>query len=516
MHSALESLLAALARLGQLAPDERAASLLAARQADLPDLQACGQALAALPRDDFCERTPEAALLATFLSRLSDRLQELARHAPLDRATLAEVESAYRRLGTASLTRHGLLHALAASGQAPALALFADSICNDPPARAAEGTLAFVPLFRRVDYPIEPLFPRLLDGLGSPSTAAAILDLASFLLRQGRLSRPALLDRVQGLGQLLGAAASRLQRIEERPAEYATSAPALTAMVGEAVTLVVSLCGVLAEIGDDAIAGKLQRALQLSHRRVRTEAAAALARLGDDTGLVELVALCAEPVVRLRALEYLRELGREDRAAAEHRSPAAIAEAEFAAWLALPTRFGLPPGSIELVDSRTLPWPGYSQPVACYLFRYEYRASEKSISGIGLAGPATHAFAADLSDLPPADIYAAYAGFDASHADITETPADELSADDRSTWARVAALLDKAGYARVNLVKASRFFGETHFVATAEREGRPGVAVYDGAACDWHADSPGARPLGPTEVYCLHKGRKLLRAFEQR
>ena len=68
------------------------------------------------------------------------------------------------------------------------------------------------------------------------------------------------------------------------------------------------------------------------------EAAAALARLGDEDGKQELVALAAEPVARLRVLAYARELNLLDEVEENYRSPVAEAEAELCAWLAEPTR----------------------------------------------------------------------------------------------------------------------------------------------------------------------------------
>src|SRR5439155_25590943 len=127
-------------------------------------------------------------------------------------------------------------------------------------------------------------------------------------------------------------------------------------------------------------------------------------------GVNELVALAAEPVARLRVLAYADEVGIRDKIEPQFATPEARAEAELCVWLAEPTQYGVPPTSCELVDRRRLHWPGFDDPVECFLFRFQYALTiegegERSFSNIGIAGPVAHAFIADLGDLSPDDIY---------------------------------------------------------------------------------------------------------------
>src|SRR6185312_14143085 len=193
------------------------------------------------------------------------------------------------------------------------------------------------------------------------------------------------------------------------------------------------------------------------------------------------------------------------------RSPAARAEGELAAWLALPMQFGLPPQKLELFDSRRQHWPGDAEPVDCYLFRYEYRLEDRGVSGIALAGPITHALRADLEDLSPADIYAAYAGWCAEHEEIREILPDELSLEQLETWQQCQRELDEQGYEDISLAKLGYFFDEQHFVASARRGGQSGVAIADGEQIEWRPIGLGSRPLDVDAIYQIHKGRKLLR-----
>jgi hypothetical protein len=287
----------------------------------------------------------------------------------------------------------------------------------------------------------------------------------------------------------------------------------LSELVGETVALVVALCDALALVGDDSIVGKLHQALELSHRRVRTEAAAALARLGDPRGATALAELAATPAMRQRALAYLDELGLIDRAAEEHRTPQARAEGELAAWLAMPTHFGAPPNAMTLVDERRLFWPGYAESVECRLFDYEYLTPNGSFSSVAIVGPVMHAFMVDLEDLPPPDIYALYAGWEAEHAEIAEQSADELSPSQAAAWQSIGAELTSAGYSDVRLEKVGRFFESVDWVATAVRDGRPGVVVVSDDRAHWYPRGAGRRAPGPTEVYWIDKGRRLLATF---
>ena len=125
----------------------------------------------------------------------------------------------------------------------------------------------------------------------------------------------------------------------------------------DSVDLAVALCDACALLGDTLAIGKLRQALPLRHRRLRTEAAAALARLGDEEGLESLVSLAAEPICRLRVLAFAEELGLLDRVEPQHRTLAAQAESELALGWPSRDRWGLS-ARLELIDERTHSGPG--------------------------------------------------------------------------------------------------------------------------------------------------------------
>ena len=429
----------------------------------------------------------------------------------LDVATVDRIAKLYRDLTADNPARHQLLRLLAGSGQRSALETFTRLVASDPPRESNDVLLAFVPLFQLKTYPPDAIFPTLLDAMQGPMLATVVLDLANYLTSSGRVQRHPAAGRVERLSGLLGAVVNRLARLEERPDEYARSPAELNQIVSDSTGLIVSLTNALALIGDPRVAGKLHQTLSLSHRRVRTEAASALARLGDERGTAVLVDMTAEPVVRLRALATLEEIEQLEKVPEQYRSAAARAEAELAVRLALPTYFGAPPQSLEMVDTCRQHWPGYEEAVDCYLFRYEYHFADRTLQGIGIAGPVVHAFRADLADLPPHDIYAAYAGWATEHNQIREVLADDLAAEDREAWQTRRQQLIELGYESPLLVKAGAFFGQLHYVATSRWHEKPGILVDDGGHVEWFSSTGAARALGPDEAYYIIKGRKLLR-----
>jgi hypothetical protein len=334
-------------------------------------------------------------------------------------------------------------------------------------------------------------------------------------------------DRLPQLLALYSGLVNHLQNLEQQPQQFVQAAaksgaaPLIAAeagaqlrrMVASSVELLVSLSSALALIGDQRAVGKLRQALELSHRRLRAETAAALGRLGDAEGIKTLVRLAAEPSVRRRAIAYLEELGKLDEAPEDYRTEVALAEADFAAWLTEPTQLGLPPHAIALFDSRRQRWPGYDEAIDCYLFRYEYQLGRGHLRGVGIAGPVLHAMATDLGHLPPEDIYAIYAGWHAEHDEVSETESQSLSTDQSQLAETARGDLEEIGYEDVRVLKLGRFFGDTIAVAEATLAGDEGLVVTAGDRVQWFPHKAGEPRLGADEIYCLFKGRALLSAF---
>ena len=419
----------------------------------------------------------------------------------------------YGHLGPNNRSREYLPCLLSVARTRMALAAFAELMVESPPGDARSVMTSFAPLFQARDYDPARLFPRLFDGLSHVSVAAVILDLANYVTRQGLVSRHPGTERRDELAALLGGIVGNLGRLESSPPAEGETAETLGKKVNEGVALAVSLCDALALVGDTSVTGKLNQALGLGHRRLRTEAAAALAKLGEEAGVEALIGLAAEPVTRLRVLAYAEELGVLDKVSEEYQTAEAKAEAEITLWLAEPAQIGIPPTKCELVDRRNQHWPGYDDRVECFLFCFTYDLGQVKFSNIGIAGPLTHAFGADLCDLPPNDIYAAFAGWHAKHDEIVEVDVEHLSDVQRTDVARFERRLRDDGYDAIHPLTLGVFFGDKSLVAEAVRDGSSGVAVVDTEQTSWFVQGTNSRPLGPHEAYCIYKGRKLLQFF---
>lgn len=437
-----------------------------------------------------------------------------------DPALLQVLQQLYLQLPNRSPVRAPILTWLAVGGDVPQLELLVDLLLTDPPEEEQQVALAMSPLFLKRPLPIEVLFPKLFAAIDKPQLAAAVIDLANFFAREELAPQHPGVSLATPLIELLGSLTQSLARLEESPEEFAETPQQLGQRVAHSVSLAVSLCDALALIGDERAIGKLNQAIGIAHRRVRTEAAAALARFGDQQGQDTLVELAAEPVARLRVLAYAQELNLLDKIPSRYLTPAARAEAELVVWLAEPTQFGVPPTQIELVDERRQRWPGYDAEVACFLFRFAYRVTlddgrQRSYSNVGIAGPLAHAFTADLADLPPDDIYAAFAGWQAEHEDIKQYDVARLSKAEQLEVVRLQRRLHDAGFTDIEPQQMGYFFGEKALLATARRDGAAGVAVADFDDLLFYPTRQPRRSIGLEEAYSIYKGRKLLRAFNQ-
>ena len=520
MDERLKALLEDLDRAEELGPAEL--TKCARRAAWLGDANAgdLGEYFAGIADRPDPISAPADKLIAAGLSAATQRVRKRVSNVASnqERLPVEEAVRLYQRLEEDSVGKGQLLAWLAAAGTSESVQSLADLLVFDPPADENQIVQAIAPLFQQKTLPVDALFPRLLEALSNPSLAAPVLDLANYMTRQKLVDQHPAHGRSEQLIGLLGELTQSLARLEEQPGELADTPLELSRRVTQSVALAVSLCDALSLIGDERAIGKLTQAISLGHRRLRTEAAAALARLGSDQGTSELVALAAEPVARLRVLAYAKELGVLERIDTKYQTPESRAEAELAVWLAEPTQFGLPPPMIELIDHRRMFWPGYEEQIDCYLFRFTYVVTvadqgERTYSNIGIAGPLAHAFVADLGDLPPDDIYAAYAGWQAQHEEIREFDVARLSRSEQLEVERLKRKIHDAGYGDIDSQFMGYFFSEKVLVARATRDGSPGIAISDFQETLFFPDRHYRRPLGPQECYAIYKGRKLLKTF---
>ena len=341
--------------------------------------------------------------------------------------------------------------------------------------------------------------------------AAAVLDLANFSVREGPLTEHPARSRATRLADLLGQLVSQLQRIEEGNLPGVDSPQQLSRTVVDAVALIIPLCDAMGLMQQQQAAGKLRQAMVLRHRRVQLEAAAALARLGDSEGRATLIQLAQHPSIRQRVLAYARELGILSDISLEWQGDIATSESHLAMWLAEHQQMGLAPTSICLVDQRKWIWPGYEAPVDCYLFEFQY--GEHGYSNIGISGPLTHAFTADLRPLKRWDQYAAFAGWQAEHPDIFTLPIDRARLRMPEMVQQLEQQLQDTAYPYEQIVALSGFLGEFQLVATGRDDGAIGtwIATADGVEGIMRGNP--AAPIDWPLALDIWKGRKLLKHF---
>jgi len=419
----------------------------------------------------------------------------------------------YLAISEESPLRHLPLAVLASQRDAESMRHFADLIVEHPLARPEALVEVFAPLLRSREADLSPLFPRLLDALQHPAAAAVVLDVANYLSVTGQIPQhPAEIRRDQLL-ELFSRLIEQLERFEESSATYGVKDLEAAQTVTESIGLAISLSYALSLMNEARAVGGLNRMMDLSHRRLRVEAAAALARLQEQAGVEALVSLASEPSVRLTVLAYAQEQGLLEKIDPQFRSDEARAEAELVRVLSEPSHYGYPPGECELLDSRELSWPSYDEPVECYLFQFRYALPSGEHTNIGIAGPATHAFASDLSELPPELIYAAFAGWQTEHEEIQEIEIDPANRHQATEIQRFTRRLCDRGLVEVTPAFIGVFFGARSLIAEAKYDGKAGFAIVSEVDFAWLPQLRSSRSISPELAYSIYKGQQLLRTF---
>lgn len=255
------------------------------------------------------------------------------------------------------------------------------------------------------------------------------------------------------------------------------------------------------------------QASDLRHRRIRTEAAYALAKLGEEHGKQLLVELASDPTARTRAIAYADELDLLDLIAEEHRTSLALAESALCQWLASVEQMGVPPSRMELLEQRTLPWPGYESPQECFLFRFEYGLTHGEYSNVGLAGPTTKAFAQDLANVSIDDAFAMFVGWDIEHPEAFEKSVERLAISELERMEHWIQELEERAFESVTPSYFVSFFGKEAIVGFGINEGRKLPFVFDGTELIVPTSLPNTEDALMLAYY-LWRGREFLRTFE--
>jgi hypothetical protein len=234
----------------------------------------------------------------------------------------------------------------------------------------------------------------LRDPLPEDFAAVAYLDLSNTLARSGKLARHPF-DTEAGLARLR---AWLLDPDEERYS-YGHSATASIPFLSPE-------------------ARKKVQALADKHPawNIQLEAAWAAAACGEGRGYQTLQAACADPRQASAAMQYLTELGAEDRIPLHTRSADFQAISEMCEWLAHPQEFGRPPHEIRQVDTRELFWPPTNDRRRLWAFRYEYPPRDGKTEpyvGYGMVGSVTFALLGEsAAELSAEQVYALHCAWE--------------------------------------------------------------------------------------------------------
>lgn len=462
----------------------------------------------------------DAAKTRSLFQELAVRMVALQQSASADdSAAWPEVSTTLLREAYDQLEVHSppaaphVLQMLATQRSSDAMHVLAEALISSPPEDWQAVGLALSPLWKTSPDLLEEFFEALGGEFVHPATMAVLIDLANYCTRTKRLEQHPWSAQRTRLEALLKNVVERLGKLEESPQEFGENVQEIQKTLSDSLALTVSLCDSLGIIGAAESKQVLTTALELSHRRVQTEAAAALTLLKDEVGKKRLLELATDRVARMRAVAYAEELGFVEEIAEEHRTPEAIAESQLAAWLAGSEQFGFPPSEMELLDTKSMFWPSFEEPQNCFLFRFDYQLPEGSMSNIGMAGPCTHSFTTDLGNLPTDDIYAAFAGWHVEHDEIYEVPATQLNRAQRIELEKLSDLLNSEGIEQLAPIALAFFIGEVSLVAVGQRESQQVVAITDGSELLCFQTSPNPKSMSPEVALCIFRGRKMLRTF---
>ena len=397
------------------------------------------------------------ALLQESLSTLATWLFQLARSSPstFDEQTAKLVQllasqrayecyRSFRRYNPSKCL--GLfLQTMLLSGHSASIRLAVDTLVDAPPQDWKDTAQALSILMQSTQWKLNDVFPRILDS-DHPSVLAPALDLANSMVRKHGVTPHPAASRYDSLVSLFGAVTLQLQSLEEDPRKFSDSVESIQRMLFDAVSLLVSSCDYFALMGDPKAIGKLNQAIELKHRRIKLEAAYALAKLGENRAIDLIVELLKDDSSRSRSVAYLHELGAEDRIDPQWTTSLAKAKSALSLWLSQPEQFAIPPSKIELIEQRTMPWPGFEGPQECFLLQFDYGVGEGTYSNLGFSGPFACAMSLDMKSFSNDDVFAMYLANDVEDPSESRIAWESLSDSQKDSYADWIDQLDSKGF----------------------------------------------------------------------
>lgn len=350
------------------------------------------------------------------------------------------------------------LQAMFLSGHSSSLRLAVDLLVESPPGDWKDSAHGLSTLMQSTDWKLADVFPRILDTQ-NPSVLAPALDLANSMVRKHGVTPHPAACKFESLLNVFGAVTMQLQALEENPRKFSDSVQVIQRILFDAVSLLVACCDSFALIGDPRAIGKLNQAIELRHRRIKLEAAYALVKLGETRALDLIVELLQDDSSRSRAIAYLQELSAEDRIGAEWTSSLAKAKSDLAIWLSQPEQFAIPPSKIELVEQRTMHWPGFEGPQECFLLQFDYGTGDGNYSNVGFAGPFASAMGLDIKSLSNDAAFAMYLANDVQDDSESRVDWESLTGRQKDSYADWLDALGQKGFEQIEPLARLRTLG---------------------------------------------------------
>jgi hypothetical protein len=355
------------------------------------------------------------------------------------------------------------LQAMLLSGQSSSVRLAVDLLVETPPLDWKDTAHALSTLMQSTEWKLSDVFPRILDS-HQPSVLAPALDLANSMVRKHGVTPHPASCRYESLLNMFGGVTMQLQALEENPRKFSDNVQAIQRMLFDAVSLLVASCDFFALMGDSRAIGKLNQAIELKHRRIKLEAAYALVKLGETRALDLIVELLRDDSSRSRAVAYLQELSAEDRIGAEWLTSLSKAKSDLAIWLSQPEQFAIPPSRIELVEQRTMQWPGFEGPQECFLLQFDYGVGEGTYSNIGFSGPFALAMSLDMKSFSNDAVFAMYLANDVEDPSESKVAWESLSESQKDDYLDWLEELQTKGFDQVTPLARVRSLGSEALV----------------------------------------------------
>lgn len=426
-----------------------------------------------------------------------------------------QLTSLYSRLPPDCKNRYMLLHLLLMIGNPESLRLAVKHIKLSDVNSWQTGAYILSPLMQKKEWPIDAVFPEILDALQCPGLAGPILDLANYLVRNKLLEKHPASHRLDSLLLMFSKLVCRLESLESNPGSFSEDPAASIKLLDVSISILISTCDAIGLIGNPIAIPKLKAALSIKHRRVRTEVAATLTSFSDEEGKNCLLQLAADPYCRLRVIQYCKELGIIDLVGQSFLTDEAFAEAALSVWLAEATQFGVAPTSVEVISRRNLFWPGYARKVNCFLLKFGYSFRGRSYVNIGIVGPITYATTISLCQLSIDDVFAFYAGWHVENDEIfiSKATLEESCRGEILAFARHA---EKEGFASPQLLYIGDFFEKKVGIFEAMKDGMLVIVLTDGSCLITNNPVSNLDPLKSTDLWYIYVGRTLLQKFNNK